>query len=207
MSRIRVAVVDDHAIVRLGLECAIGAFRDFEFAGAHPDGDGAAAFVARVKSDVTLLDIRMPRKDGITALQEILLLNPAAKVVMLTTVGTEEDVFRALKLGAKGYVVKDGETEEIARAVRTVFNGGTYMSEDARQAYAARCGHEALTARETEALQLLAEGKNNGEIAEIMGVSRDGVKNHFRHISGKLGTRDRVETIAVALRRGLIHAE
>lgn len=207
MNPIRVAVVDDHAIVRLGLKCALSSFADFEFVGAHPDGEGAAAFVSRVRSDVTLLDIRMPHKDGIVALQEILLVNPAAKVVMLTTVGTEEDIYRALELGAKGYVVKDGETEDIAEAVRAVYNGGTYMTEEVREAYAARCARETLTARETEALQLLAEGKNNGEIAEIMGVSRDGVKNHFRHINEKLGTRDRVETIAVALRRGLIRAE
>lgn len=206
MKRIRVAVIDDHAIVRIGLKCAIEAFKDLSFVGSHPDGEGAAEFVARVQSDVTLLDIRMPHKDGIAALQEILAADPSAKVVMLTTVGTEEDIYRALQSGAKGYVIKDGETEDIAEAVRAVYAGGTYMTEDVLAAYTARCAHEALTVRETEALQLLAEGKNNGEIAEIMGVSRDGVKNHFRHINEKLGTRDRVETIAVALRRGLIHA-
>lgn len=207
MKRIRVSVIDDHAIVRIGLKCAIEAFKDFEFVGAYADGEGAAAFVTRVQSEVTLLDIRMPHKDGLTALPEILSANPETKVVVLTTVGTEEAVYRALELGAKGYVIKDGETENIAEAIRAVYAGGEYLPEDVRAAYVARCQHEALTARETEALQLLAEGKNNSEIAEIMGVSRDGVKNHFRHINEKLGTRDRVETITVALRRGLIHAQ
>lgn len=206
MERIRVAVIDDHAVVRLGLKCAIEAYKDLSFVGAHPDGEGAAAFVAKVKSEVTLLDIRMPHVDGLAALQEILSADSSAKVVMLTTVGTEESVYRALELGAKGYVIKDGETDNIAEAIRAVHAGGTYMSEEARQVYAERRLHESLTPREQQALQLLAEGKDNAAIAQIMGVSRDGVKNHFRHISDKLGTHDRVETLAVALRRGLIQS-
>lgn len=207
MKKIRVSVIDDHAIVRLGLKCAIQAYKDFVFAGEHSDGAGAAAFVAETQSDVTLLDIRMPHVDGIAALKEILAADPAAKVVMLTTVGTEEAVCQALRLGAKGYVIKDGKTEGIIEAIRTVVDGGEYLPDDVAQLYTEGQAREALTARETEALQLLAEGKNNETIAEIMGVSRDGVKNHFRHISEKLGTHDRVETLARALKLGLVRAE
>lgn len=206
MKRIRVAVVDDHAIVRVGLKCTIQAFKELEFAGAHADGEGAADFVAAVRSDITLLDIRMPHKDGVAALGEILARDPSAKVIMLTTAGTEEDVYRSLELGAKGYVLKDGDTENIIEAIRTVAAGGTYVPEEIRRIYESRCGRESLTERESLALRLLADGRTNREIAAAMGISEDGVKGHLRHINEKFGTKDRVEAVAVAIRRGIIRA-
>ena len=105
MKRIRVAVIDDHSVVRMGLKFTVRLFKDLDFVGEHDSGAGAADFVARVKPDVTLLDIRMPGTDGIAALEEILAANPKAKVVMLTTSGTDEDIYRSLELGAKGYVL------------------------------------------------------------------------------------------------------
>lgn len=206
MKRIRVAVIDDHAIVRVGLKCTIQAFKELEFAGDHSDGEGAADFVAAVKSDITLLDIRMPHKDGIVALGEILARDPSAKVIMLTTVGTEEDIYRSLQLGAKGYVLKDGDTENIIEAIRTVAAGGQYCPEDVQRMYEARCRRESLTERETLALRLLSDGRTNREIAVEMGISEDGVKGHLRHINEKFGTKDRVEAVAVAIRRGIIRA-
>lgn len=205
MKKTRVAVVDDHAVVRVGLKWTISAFKDFEFAGAYADGEGAAAFVREVHSDVTLMDIRMPGKDGLAALAEILRDDPSAKVIMLTTVGTEEDVYRALEIGAKGYVLKDGETERIVEAVRTVADGGEYLPEEIRGMYAVRRARKPLSDRESEALRLLSKGHSNREIASLMGISEDGVKAHLRHINEKLGTKDRVEALTVAIRRGIIH--
>lgn len=204
MNRIKVAVIDDHAVVRIGLKCTISAFKDFEFVGWHGDGEGAVEFVRAKKPDVTLLDIRMARKDGVVALGEILADDPAAKVIMLTTIGTEEDVYRSLELGAKGYVMKDGDTEKIVEAVRAVAAGGEYIPDEIRGLYEARRSKTGLTARESETLRLLADGRSNKEIAAEMGVSEDGVKNHLRHINEKLGTKDRVETVAVAIRTGLL---
>lgn len=206
MRKIRVAIIDDHEIVCIGMRFTIGAFKDFEFAGSYPDGEGAADFVRRVGSDVTLLDIRMPNKDGITALKEILAADPSAKVIMLTTVGTEEDVYRSLEIGARGYVLKDDRTEKIIEAIRTVAAGGEFIPDDVHRLYKARQLRQPLTERELVAIGLLAAGLSNREIAERMGVSEDGAKNHLRHINEKLGTKDRVEALAVAIQRGIVRA-
>ena len=135
MKKIRVAVIDDHSVVRLGLKFAVRMFKDMEFAGEHPRGEGAAEFVDAAKPDVTLLDIRMPGKDGIEALRDILAAHPDAKVVMLTTSGTDEDIYRSLELGAKGYVMKDGDSGEIMKAIRAVADGGRFIPEDVRVIY------------------------------------------------------------------------
>ena len=103
----RVAVIDDHAVVRMGLKYALSLEGDMEFVGELTDGEGAAAFVATEKPDVVLLDIRMPKVDGIAALESILAVKPSTKVIMLTTSEADDDVYKAIKLGAKGYVVKD----------------------------------------------------------------------------------------------------
>lgn len=202
--KIRVAVIDDHEVVRIGLEWSVKAFKDMEFVGSFADGEGAAAFVAKVKSDVTLLDIRMPRKDGVTALKEILERDPAAKVIILTTVGTEEDVSRCIEFGAQGYVMKDGAAEKIIEAIRTVATGGQYFPDDILDIYRLRQLREPLTARENEVLKLLSEGLQNREIAEKLGISEAGVKSHLAHISEKFGTKDRLETVLSAMRRGLV---
>ena len=202
--KIRVAIIDDHEVVRIGLEWSVKAFKDMEFVGSFADGEGAAAFVAKVKSDVTLLDIRMPHKDGVTALKEILERDPAAKVVILTTVGTEEDVSRCIELGAKGYVMKDGAAEKIIEAIRTVAAGGQYLPDEILDIYRLRQLREPLTARESDVLKLLAEGLQNRVIAERLGISEAGVKSHLVHICEKFGTKDRLETVLSAMRRGLV---
>ena len=123
VKKIKVALVDDHAVVRMGLRYALSLFKDIELVGELEDVEGAAALVRNTGADVTLLDISMPGKDGIAALGEILAADPAAKVVMLTTSSMEEDVYAALTAGAKGYVLKDRNPENIVKAVRAVAEG------------------------------------------------------------------------------------
>ena len=195
MKKIRIAVVDDHAVVRMGLKYALSVFKDLEFAGEFPDGAGAAAFVAEVRPDVLLLDIRMPGKDGVAALREILAADPGQRVVMLTTAGTEEDVYQALNAGAKGYVMKDSAPNHI-----------TYIPKDIRDLYTARAASPELTPREREALTLLSEGLSNREIAARLGISEDGAKIHLKHVNEKLGAKDRVDAVAIGLRKGLLHS-
>ena len=204
MKKIRVAVIDDHSVVRLGLKFAVRMFKDMEFAGEHPRGEGAAEFVAKAKPDVTLLDIRMPGKDGVGALRDILAADPEAKVVMLTTSGTEEDIYRSLELGAKGYVMKDGDTGEIMEAIRTVAAGGRFVPEPIRVVYERRSAAPEMTERELETLRLAAEGRTNREIAEALGLSEVTVKVRLTGIFAKLGARDRVDAVNRAVARGLI---
>ena len=204
MKKIRVAVIDDHSVVRMGLMFAVRMFKDMEFAGEHPRGEGAAEFVAKAKPDVTLLDIRMPGKDGVGALCDILAADPEAKVVMLTTSGTEEDIYRSLELGAKGYVMKDGDTGEIMEAIRTVAAGGRVVPEPIRVVYERRAAAPEMTEREIETLRLAAEGRTNREIAEALGLSEVTVKVRLTGIFAKLGARDRVDAVNRAVARGLV---
>lgn len=204
MKKIRVAVIDDHSVVRMGLKFAVRMFKDIEFAGEHPRGEGAADFVGRVKPDVTLLDIRMPGKDGVEALGDILAAHPDAKVVMLTTSGTEEDIYRSLEQGAKGYVMKDGDSGDIMEAIRAVAAGGRYVPEEVRVVYERRAAEPEITEKELETLRLAADGHTNREIAEALEVSEITVKVRLSGVFAKLGARDRVDAINRAVKRGLV---
>lgn len=206
MKKIKIAVVDDHAVVRMGLKYALSVFKDLEFAGEHSDGEGALAFVEKVKPEVVLMDIRMPGKGGVEALREIIAAHPEQKVVMLTTVGTEEDVYQAINAGAKGYVMKDSAPNNIVDAIRAVAEGGTYIPQDIRDLYTARKESPELTPRELEALTLLSKGLSNREIAAKLGVSEDGAKIHLKHVNEKLGAKDRVDAVAIGLKKGLLHS-
>ena len=154
-------------------------------------------------ADVALLDIRMPGKDGIAALGEMLAADPSAKVVMLTTSSMEEDVYAALNAGAKGYVLKDRNPENIVKAVRTVAEGGTFIPDDIKAIYKARSEEPELTPTEREAVGLLVQGLSNKAIAEKVGISEDGVKVRLKHAYEKLGVNDRAGAISVAIRRGI----
>lgn len=207
MKRIRVAVIDDHGVVRMGLKFTLSLFKDIECAGEFADGEGAAEFVAKTNPDVTLLDIRMPRKDGLTALREILARQPDAKVIMLTTSSLEEDVYQAIRAGAKGYVLKDRDTENIVKAVRAVAEGDDYIPAEIKAIFKARAAEPALTETEAEGLELLAQGMTNKAIAARLGISEDAVKVRLKHAYEKLGVSDRAGAIACAIRKGLARPE
>lgn len=201
---IRVAVIDDHVVVRAGLRYLIEAEKDFEFAGEFGGGVGAADFVRETKPDVTLLDVRMPDRGGIDALKDILAAVPGARVVMLTTSDVEEDVFRAVEEGALGYVMKESPIETIAAAVRSAMAGDVFMTDEVRRIYETRKGARGLSPRETEVLKLVAQGCANREVAERLGISENSVKMHMKRSFYKLGATDRTEAVSLAAKRGFL---
>ena len=203
MKKIKVLIVDDHAVVRMGLKYALSLFMDIELAGELADGEGAAELMRRSGADVVLLDIRMPGKDGIATLGEMLAADSSAKVVMLTTSSMEEDVYAALNAGAKGYVLKDRNPENIVKAIRAVAEGGTFIPDDIKAIYKARSEEPELTPAEREAVSLLVQGLNNKAMAAKLGISEDGVKVRLKHAYEKLGVSDRAGAIAVAIKRGI----
>lgn len=201
---IRVAVIDDHAVVRMGLKYSISLDDELELAGELSGGAGAGDFVLKTKPDVVLLDVRMPNVNGIAALGDILSKVPDAKVVMLTTSEADEDVFQAMTLGARGYLIKDENGDDIFKAVRKVASGGTWIPAQIREIYNARKRRVAITDREREVLTLLVKGFQNEEIGRRLGISFDTVKQHVKHIFEKLDVSTRVEAATEAIRTGLV---
>lgn len=202
---VKVVVVDDHAVVRMGLKFVLGNERDgFVFAGEWPGGEGAAAFVQKTDPDVVLLDIRMPDKDGLTVLEEILALRPKQKVIMLTTSDADNDVYTALTLGAKGYLLKDRDATEIVKAINHVMQGGKFVPEAVMELFRKRQMMPDLTPREQEVIVHLHDGLTNESIAERMGVTKDAVKLHLKNIFNKLDVNDRVSALREVLARGFL---
>lgn len=201
---INVAVIDDHMVVRTGLRYIIESDSELKFVGEFSGGKGAAEFVSRVRPDVTLLDVRMPDLNGVDALKEILAANPKARVVMLTTSDTEEDVFRSIEEGALGYVMKESPIEIIIAAIRSAMAGDVYMTEDVRKIYETRKGMKGLSPREAEVISAVGKGLGNREIGEKLGISENSVKMHLKRAFFKLGASDRAEAVSLARERGMI---
>ena len=201
---IKVVIIDDHVVVRAGLRYIIEADPELELIGEFGGGLGAAEFVMYINPDVVLLDVRMPDRNGIDALKDILAADPKRRVVMLTTSDAEEDVFRAIEEGALGYVMKDSEISVISAAIRSAMAGEVFMTDDVRKIYETRKGSKGLSARETEALKLAAKGAGNKEIAKEMGLSENSVKMFMKRAFFKLGASSRAEAVQLAIRRGLI---
>ena len=201
---IKVAVVDDHDIVRLGIRYMLKSSPGFSCVGELSGGAGAGKFVREVRPDVTLLDIKMPDVDGITALRDILAVVPDARVLVLTTSDVEEDIYQALELGAKGYMLKDSPPQEILEAIREVAAGGSVISPQVRSTYAMRADARGLTPRETDVMRLVARGFHNRDIGRMLSISENSVKMHLKHIFSKMEVADRAEAVAVALSRGII---
>jgi len=213
---IRVVVVDDQALVRMGIRTLLDSEADTELVGEGVDGRDGVELVRATVPDVVLMDIRMPRLDGLAALREITADPTLADVhvVMLTTFGLDEYVFEALRRGASGFVLKDAEPVELLRAVRVVADGGSLLSPTvtrsviarfARQDPAAlpRPGVEHLTEREREMVGWVATGMSNDEIAVRLFVSRDTVRTHVSRAMVKLHARDRAQLVVFAMQSGL----
>ncbi|MEV4641750.1 response regulator transcription factor [Actinoplanes sp. NPDC049548] len=218
---IRVALVDDEAMIRVGLRMVLSGEDDIEVVGEASDGDEAEALVARVRPDVVLMDVRMPRMDGITAARRICADHPESKVVILTTFDEDAHVEAALRAGVSGFLLKVAPPEDLVDAVRTVAAGrglldpavtlrviaafaGRPDPEEQDQASPAAAVLDQLTPRELDVLRLLAEGLTNAEIAARMYLGEATVKTHLSRILMKLGLRTRVQAVVFAYRNGLV---
>lgn len=199
-----VAIVDDHSVVRIGIKYVLMTDSEFKFVGEADDGAEAVSLVEKVHPDILLLDVRMPVTDGISTLQAVLAKFPEQKVVMLTMSDAEEDVYQALSLGARGYVIKDNSPVNIISALKTVMSGELAVSEGVRSVYEARKSERGLTGREKEILVLVSKGCSNTEIGDILHLSPNTVKNHLKNLFESLGAADRAEAVAIGIRRGLI---
>ncbi len=199
-----VAIVDDHSVVRIGMKYVIMTDREFKFVGEADDGAEAVSLVEKVHPDILLLDVRMPGTGGIAALKSVREKFPDQKVVMLTMSDSEEDVYQAITLGARGYVIKDNSPVNIIGALKKVMAGDLAVSDAVRSAYEARKSERGLTGREKEILVLVSKGCSNAEIGDILHLSPNTVKNHLKNLFDALGAADRAEAVAIGLRRGLI---
>ena len=204
---IRVLVVDDHAVVRAGIAAMIANEGDIVVAGEAGDGVEAVAAYANDRPDVVLMDLRMPRLDGVGAIRAIRGDHPEARIVALTTYDGDTDIHRALSAGACAYLVKDVLVGELIRAIRSVASGHRVIPAAVASRLAEFTPRVELTAREVEVLRLVAKGLRNSEIARVIGRTPGTVKVHVTNILGKLGAEDRTEAVIVALQRGIIHLE
>ncbi len=202
---IRVLVADDHPVVRDGLAAVLEVQPDMTVAGLAADGEEVVARHRELRPDVTLMDLAMPRLDGVEATAAIRAEWPEARILVLTTFDGDENVYRALHGGARGYLLKDSSTADLLAAVRAVHAGALHLSADAASRLAARAAAgPALSRREVEVLRLVAAGRTNREIGGELCISEGTVKTHLLSIHEKLGVRDRTEAVVVALRRGIV---
>jgi NarL family two-component system response regulator LiaR len=208
-SRIRVLVVDDHAMIRRGLATFLKVFNDLELAGEAASGQEAVQLCAKLQPDVVLMDMVMPDMDGATATRLIRKQSPSVQVLALTSFKEEILVQSALQAGAIGYLLKDLSADELAQAIRAAHAGRATLSPEAAQVLVHAASHPAapgvdLTEREREVLALMVEGLNNTQIAARLSVSPSTVKSHVSNILSKLGVASRTEAVTLALRNKLM---
>ncbi len=212
MESIRVMVVDDHTMVRESLATALSTSPDIEVVGTAGSGREALEKAKALHPEVILMDIKMPKMDGIKACRLIKSALPEVNVVILTVMDDEASVIEAVSAGASGYVLKSMPVAELVKAVKLAKNGKSMLHPEAalklirqfRKLIDDEAAKYSLTARELEVLQLLAYGYTNKKIAEKMFISEQTVKSHVIHIFQKLGAADRTEAVAIALRKGLV---
>ncbi|UXY30392.1 response regulator transcription factor [Streptomyces sp. HUAS TT20] len=211
----RVVVADDQTVVREGIVMLLGLLPGVEVVGAACDGEEAVKLVAELAPDVVLMDLRMPRCDGVEATRRIRAEHPGTQVVVLTTYADDESLFPALRAGARGYLTKDAGGDEIVRAVESVLSGDAGLSPSVQRRLLERLSEpeprperaeapDGLTARETEVLVLIAEGLTNQEIARRLHVSTATVKTHINNLFAKTGLKDRAQAVRYAYGKGLV---
>jgi len=197
-------IADDHSVVREGLVSLVKRKSDMTVVAEASNGREAVDLWKEHRPDVTLLDLRMPELDGVGAIKEIREFDDGAHIIVLTTFDGDEDIYRAIKAGAKGYLLKDTAREALMESIRRVHAGETCIPPALAAKLADRVSGEALSAREIEVLQRIAAGKSNKEIGAELFISEGTVKTHVKSIFSKLDVVSRTEAVATATRRGLI---
>lgn len=202
--RIRILVADDHSVVREGLVSLIKRKADMTVVGEASNGREAVDLWKEHRPDVALLDLRMPELEGVGAIKEIREVDESARIIVLTTFDGDEDIYRAIKAGAKAYLLKDTAREALMECIRKVHAGETCIAPALAAKLAERVSGEALSTRELEVLQRIAAGRSNKEIGAELFISEGTVKSHVKSIFSKLDVISRTEAVATASRRGLI---
>lgn len=203
--KIRVLIVDDHAMMRLGLAEAIAGERDLALIAEAANGAQAVEQYRKHQPDVVTMDFQLPGDDGAESTAKLRTAFPEARVVILSVFEGEEDIWRAVEAGAMGYVSKSAEVEEVLEAIRSAFAGDTYFPAPIATKLAARRAHDTLTARELQVLRHIVSGLSNKEIAATLHMSEATVKLHISNTLSKLKVADRTQAAIVAVRRGIVH--
>ena len=203
----RLLVVDDHHVVRSGLAASLGLENDLVVAGEAESGTRALELYPQWAPDVVLMDLRMRDGGGIETTAALRALAPEVRVIIYTTFDGEEDVYRAMQAGARGYLLKSAGREELLAAIRTVAAGGRYLPPELAQRLAGRIAGPDISEREIEVLRLISAGRSNKEIGAALHIAEDTVKRHVSNILGKLGVSDRAHAATEAIRRGFLHLD
>ena len=204
---IKIMVVDDHHIVRQGLVALLKTVPGFSVVAEASDGLQAVELFGKHVPDITLMDLRLPNLGGVDAIARIRATHPSARIIVLTTFDGDEDIFRALQAGAKGYLLKGMDTDELTEAIRSVYAGKSRIPAVVAEKLAERMSGPALTARELDVLKLIVAGCSNKEIASRLFISEATVKTHINSLLSKLGVTDRTQAATTALQRGIVHLD
>ncbi|NJK67220.1 MAG: response regulator transcription factor [Microcoleus sp. SU_5_3] len=201
---IRVLIADDHAIFRQGLATIINRDPEMQVIAQAENGEQAIALFEEHQPDVTLMDLRMPKVEGVAAIGAICATAKSARIIVLTTYDSDEDIYRGLQAGAKGYLLKETEPNELLNAIRTVHRGQKYIPPDVGAKLVQRLSNPELSERELEVLRALAQGMSNAEIAAALSIGEGTVKSHVNRILNKLDVSDRTQAVIVAVKRGIV---
>jgi two-component system, NarL family, response regulator len=201
---IRVLIADDHAIFRQGLATIINRDLDMQVIAQAENGEQAIALFEEHQPDVTLMDLRMPEVEGVAAISAICAIAKSARIIVLTTYDSDEDIYRGLQAGAKGYLLKETEPDELLNAIRTVHRGQQYIPPDVGAKLVQRMGNPELSERELEVLRSLAQGMSNADIAAALSIGEGTVKSHVNRILNKLDVSDRTQAVIIAVKRGIV---
>ena len=206
-SQIRIMIVEDHFVVRVGLKAIINSQPDMTTVAEAGNGRQAVEAFEQHKPDVTLMDLRLPGQGGIDAISAIIAKNPRARIIVLSTYGGDENIFRAFQAGARAYFLKDVKGQDLVQAIRAVHAGQRPLPPEIAARLLERVPRTALSSRESEILTLIARGKSNKEIAAGLGISEGTVRVHASNLFAKLGCSDRAQAVSEAFRRGIIDVE
>ena len=204
MKKISILIVDDHKIVRIGLKSLFAAEKDLAVVGEAEDGALALKQALKLRPDIVIMDLVMPKKDGIAATQELREKLPDTKVLVLTSYSTSDTIAAALSAGARGAVMKSADDNDLLAAIRTIAAGKTFISPEVKGLLAVDPPAPTLSPRQQEVLRLLVKGFSNTEIADQLGISRTVVKEHVETLLVKLGAANRTELTAITIRKNLL---
>jgi DNA-binding NarL/FixJ family response regulator len=204
---IRVLCVDDHPLVRKGIASILANEADMELVAEAGNGREAVERFRELRPDVVLMDLRMPQMDGIEATRAIRAEDPEARIIALTSYDGDQDIYRALEAGVRGYILKEMVHTEVVRAIRTVVAGKRLMPPEVAERLSEYFPQVALTPREVEVLSCVARGLANKEIAHKLGTANGTIKMHVQNILEKLGASDRTHAVTLAIERGILHLD